>query len=139
MKVIDFLVAEDIRTEVGNKHSVMGLFTDSITIGVPAAVKWPMAFRLASLIRLEFGPADPTEFGFCFRILWGAEELARFEGGGSKGGAETSIVTLPLVANAVALKGAGAFSFEIEIKDGARVAFVEQLRPMNVIVNMLDA
>ena len=138
MKIIDFLVAEDIRNEVGNKHSVMGLFTDSIAIGVPAAVKWPIAFRLAMMVRLECEPGDPKEFTFCFRILWGAEELARFDGGGAQGGDESSILTLPLVAPAVPLKGPGAFSFHIEIKAGDRVLLSQHLRPMGVVVNTVE-
>ena len=32
MKVIDLLMGEDIRHEVGNKYSLMGIWADSVTL-----------------------------------------------------------------------------------------------------------
>jgi hypothetical protein len=141
MKVYDFLVGEDIRTEVGNKHSLMGLFGDSLTFTVPAeAVASPIALRLAFFLRLEFGPTDPDSFSFQFKIFSQDKEVAGFEGSAAKQPGSGGLVVLPLVANLLQMPvvlGTNEVRFRLTVKDAAttKEAFSDFLRPITFVVN----
>jgi hypothetical protein len=56
MKVVDFLICDDIRTEIGNKHSIIGLYDDAITFNVSIAEKgkWPKIIKLGIFIKARF-------------------------------------------------------------------------------------
>jgi len=60
MRLVNFLVCDDIRNEIGNNHSVMGIYDDSINFAVPIANKgvWPKGNRLGIYIKAKF---DSTE------------------------------------------------------------------------------
>jgi len=55
MKLIDFIICDDIRIELGNKHSLMGIYEDAINFNVSAREigKWPKAMRIAFFIRIK--------------------------------------------------------------------------------------
>ena len=54
MKLKDFIVCDDIRTEINYKVSIMGVYDDIINFLVPksAANVWPKILRLGLFIRL---------------------------------------------------------------------------------------
>jgi len=56
MNLINFIVCDDIRLEVGNKHTIVGLYDDSIKFPVQAGEsgKWPKRIRLGIFIRARF-------------------------------------------------------------------------------------
>ncbi len=134
MKVIDFIVADDIRTEQGNKYSVMGIYSDCITMSVPAEVKWPIGFRFASFVRLELGRGDPDALRFEFKIFSGDRDVAGFAGAVVKA-PDTNIVTLPLVVSFLPLAGAGELHFRFRVLDDAGQELLsENLRALRVVV-----
>lgn len=132
MKITDFVLAEDIRFEIGNKCSIIGVFGESITMTVPQSTKWPIALRLATFVRLELTETDPLRFHFVFHIGWENEEVVRLEGEGSRG-AQDHIVTLPLNST-VPLRGPGVLSFALDLTDRGQALFSERLRPMRIDV-----
>lgn len=136
MKLVDFLLAEDIRSELGNKHSVMGVFGDSITLSIQENARFPLPFRLASFIRLQFDDDDPEEFSFVYDIHWDSDRLAHFEGTGMKD-ANHSLFALPLVAAVIPLHGAGQFRCHLQLKAGDRVIFNQDLRPLRVVIEFV--
>lgn len=53
MKVIDLMMGEDIRHEVGNKYSLMGIWADSVTLSGPGGkVQFPVPLRMATFARV---------------------------------------------------------------------------------------
>ena len=122
MKLRDFLVAEDIRAELGNKHSVIGVFGDSIGIAAPAL---PAMTRLAFFIRLDYDQGDPESFSFEFKVLWDTQDFASFGGGGVRTPDET-ILTLPLVANVLTFPGSGTLNFNLRVTDSSGNALLEE-------------
>ena len=47
MKITDFIICDDVRMEIGNKISIMGIYNDSIILSVPGAeTTWPVPLRL---------------------------------------------------------------------------------------------
>jgi len=55
MKLIDFIICDDIRTELNNKFSLMGVYNDAFNLFVPNEVvdKWPKSLHLGFFIRLD--------------------------------------------------------------------------------------
>ncbi|RUR20587.1 hypothetical protein ELY21_00430 [Legionella sp. km535] len=74
MKIIDAIFCEDIRFELNNKLSLMGLYSDQIifqTNGSAAAeIQWPIATTLALLLRfkIEKNEKHPDQFKFEYLI-----------------------------------------------------------------------
>ncbi|MBI9100979.1 MAG: hypothetical protein JEY99_01085 [Spirochaetales bacterium] len=60
MQIKDFLFCDDIRAEIGNKHSLMGVYGDELNFasqpGKP--VKWPMNKPLGLFIKLIIDDSD---------------------------------------------------------------------------------
>ena len=54
MKLKDFIICDDIRTEIGNKFSLMGIYNDALNFTVPEnlADSWPKMVHLGFFIRL---------------------------------------------------------------------------------------
>ena len=56
MKLIDFIICDDIRTEISNKVSLIGVYNDALNFVVPekAVNTWPKGLRLGVFVRLDF-------------------------------------------------------------------------------------
>jgi hypothetical protein len=56
MKLNCFLICDDIRNELGNKQSLIGVYDDVINFSVTQADigKWPKVIKLGLYIKLEF-------------------------------------------------------------------------------------
>jgi hypothetical protein len=56
MKLNCFLICDDIRNELGNKQSLIGVYDDVISFSVPQTDigKWPKVIKLGIYIKLEF-------------------------------------------------------------------------------------
>jgi len=61
MKLKDFIICDDIRTEINNKVSLIGVYNDALNFVVPerAINTWPKILRLGLFIRLDI--EDPEE------------------------------------------------------------------------------
>ena len=100
MDILDFIVCEDIRQEIGGKCSIVGIYNDTIVLnGLPKDVQWPIALRLGVFVRLLRDETEelPTDF----RLKISHEEngvIAAFEGKINGDKAKTRHIVLPLVA-----------------------------------------
>ncbi|MCK4796008.1 MAG: hypothetical protein KAT05_01435 [Spirochaetes bacterium] len=56
MKINSFIVCDDIRTEIGNKHSLIGVYDEVINFFVTPDKKntWPKAMKLGFFIKISF-------------------------------------------------------------------------------------
>jgi hypothetical protein len=56
MKLNCFLICDDIRNELGNKQSLIGVYDDVISFSAPQpnVGKWPKVIKLGIYIKLEF-------------------------------------------------------------------------------------
>jgi hypothetical protein len=69
MKIIDFIVCDDIRRELRNKNTLVGVYFDDLIIQRAPGVdpKIPVSLRLAVFIRLKMEKNDtifPDKFNF---------------------------------------------------------------------------
>lgn len=55
MKILDFIVCDDVRQEIGNKHSLMGVYNDQIVLQAKSIseFKFPMALKCAFYLRID--------------------------------------------------------------------------------------
>jgi len=54
MKLKDFIICDDIRSEVNNKYSLMGIYNDALNFYIPEkfADSWPKAIHLGFYFRI---------------------------------------------------------------------------------------
>lgn len=81
MKLIDTLFCDDIRFEVNNKSSLMGLYNDRIKFNLGnAEVKWPLPIKLCLLLRFELESTDPYPDTFEFEYLLNGKNIFKING-----------------------------------------------------------
>jgi hypothetical protein len=122
MHLNDFIIADDIRHELGNKISILGIYQDVITLNIPQDMDGAIPLRLGFYIRLRLdsGDAEPTKFEMY--LTFNSEELARFEGKILKV-EESSVLVLPLIANMLPITQYGVIKFDLKIMNEAELLF----------------
>lgn len=70
MKITNFIICDDIRMEAGNKHSLMGIYSDSIKFHTmpDQSDKWPKAIRLAIFAQIELEKKEKLNDFQSFKI-----------------------------------------------------------------------
>ena len=66
MKLQTFIVCDDIRNEIGQKHSLIGVYDDRILFNVTPDKKntWPKQMKLGIFAKISFGELTPKSFSF---------------------------------------------------------------------------
>lgn len=136
MIVKNILVGEDIRHELGNKLSLMGIFGGSLNADIPkeapkeAEVRIPFAF----LITIEnTDPAnDPKDFKVNINILVGANKLASMAAQIESGGKDR-VMHLPVPKLEIGFKETTKVSVQVEIiKNGNKVSDSTAVLDINI-------
>lgn len=132
MKLIDFIIAEDIRFEAGNKFSIMGIYSEEIRITLPEDVQWPLLFRFGIFIRLELEASDVIPSRFVLNVNHNNNNIAQLSGEIElKDRVQT--LTLPLVINPFPMPGFGTIQFNLEMhKDEKKL--IEKTHSLQVIL-----
>jgi len=60
MKIVSFLVCDDIRSEMGGKHSLIGVYSNSIEFQVTPEKKdqWPRKMKMGIYVRIKLEDSD---------------------------------------------------------------------------------
>lgn len=120
VRLIDFVVCDDIREEKSGKLILVGAYPDGIAVGVAATDRPSLLSRLGLYIRLLFDADEPTPDRFRVSCRIGDAELFAFRGTISVTKPQRP-VTMPLVtATPIALKP-GELSFELTFWRGEEV------------------
>ncbi len=115
MKLTDFILCDDIRQERGDKLSLMGVFTDNITLQVPTHTPRPFGFKLMAFFRVLIEAADQTmPDQFRVSVKGSANENVTIEGGINITG-RIRMLQLPLPLVPLAVQGDTTLSFEIQL------------------------
>ncbi|NQT61215.1 MAG: hypothetical protein HQ557_19790 [Bacteroidetes bacterium] len=66
MKLQTFIVCDDIRNEIGQKHSLIGVYDDRILFNVTPDKKntWPKQMKLGIFAKISFEELTPKSFSF---------------------------------------------------------------------------
>lgn len=71
MKIVSFLVCDDIRNEMGGKHSLMGVYGNSIEFHVTPENRnqWPKVMRMGVFASVNIGDDDRKKHITSFSLL----------------------------------------------------------------------
>ncbi len=117
MRVNDFLFCEDVRQELGNKVSAMGLFGDDITLNQVSLTNAPVGMRLGFYLRCTLDSTDVVPNRFVLSLRHGATAL--LEGGGALiVGDATKPIAIATTLPAFVIPGSGELTFEISLYQG---------------------
>lgn len=126
MKFLDYIIAEDIRFETGNKISVMGIYSDEMRLTLPDDFQWPLLFRFGIFIRLEIEDSDVIPNRFVLNVDHNNNNIAKMNGDIElKAPASLHILSIPLVINPFPLPGYGTIQFNFEIYKDAKKLIAE--------------
>ncbi|MCD6584815.1 MAG: hypothetical protein J7K96_03535 [Desulfobacteraceae bacterium] len=124
MHLIDFIIAEDIRREMGNKVSVMGIFNDDITLN-PIPPKWPIPMHIGILIRIRVEDTDQKPDKFSIKISVDGNKVAHMDGEISST-EKIGLLALPLVIKTLPIPGPGILQFDFSLLSGDEILLTEQ-------------
>jgi hypothetical protein len=115
MKFTDYIIAEDIRFETGNKFSVMGIYSDKVLLNLPSDTQWPIPFRFGIFVRLKIEETDVIPTRFLLEVDQDGNNIAQMNGNIEIHTKSVRTISLPLVLNPFPLPGYGAMRFKFEI------------------------
>lgn len=116
MRLLDFVICDDVRQELGNKLSLMGVYTGTYII--PAnMVKWPFPTRFGFFIRLLLQGEQPGH-DFEFHVMRLGETKVKLEGSIQNMEPEKPI-TIHFNLSPFFIKEAGTLDFELRFPKGA--------------------
>lgn len=119
MKIHDVIVCDDIRTEIANKFSLIGIYFDKIRLTGESIPAFPIPFRLGLMIRILLSESDSFPQEFKIRYKLNNEELMVVEGNVKLDkGNKVRALNLPIIA-VVPIPKLGTLKFSIEFtKEG---------------------
>ena len=129
MKISNFIICDDIRYEIGNKMSLMGLYDSSIEFNVPSSHNaWPQALKLGFFIKISKDSTEETPVSFIIKMVSkdAVVELGKGKLGIPKDGVQT--FTLALVNNHVQFTQPGNVNFVFEFYN-EKNELIEKLNP----------
>jgi len=141
MKILDFVLCDDIRREEGKKSSLMGVYGDGITLTLPPGAMptqgRQIGLRLGIFVRVALEDEDSLPDRFNIQILNGTDEVAKFEGQiGIK--ERPRILTFPLMANPLPIPGQCQLTFKATFSSGD-ATILEHALPYPVTISVVEA
>ena len=119
MKLVSFIICDDIRNEIGNKHSLIGVYDDSIEFGVSPKKKniWPKSLKLGIFSRILFTDEELKQNIHSFNLsVKYNDELIELGNGILPDGLlnQSNKITIAIVNNNFIFKEAGQLNFIIK-------------------------
>ena len=124
MKLIDFIVCDDVRQEIGNKFTLIGVYDRDIRIQTkdPSALTWPLPTNLALFFRVQLEPSDSGLDTFELSVTHDEKELAKIQGGVASINRDKAI-TINARMPGFPLPGPGLLKFQLKFSDHGKTIF----------------
>ena len=113
MKIKSFIICEDIRRELGNKSSLMGVLSDSLNFEGANANEWPKVINLAAFVQISLEDVIPSDFSI--RVTLEGEEIANLKSD-LEIKKDTQYLNLPITMYAFPLKSKGMLIFDLKLQ-----------------------
>lgn len=128
MTILDFLLCEDIRHEVDNKMTLIGvLATQQLTIRIPPNEedKWPRTTKLSAFIRLRIEDSDMMPDKFELQFIYEDKVISSLKGVIPSPPTTTKLSKLNLVlsSNNFPIPGPGRIVFRLTLFHGEHLIF----------------
>ncbi len=136
MKVLDFIICDDVRQEIGNKFTLVGIYDSDIKVQTkaPETLKWPLPMSLALYGRLQPEAREPGFDAFEIRILHEGKELAEIKGTVKMTPTDKTIPIHIRMPN-FPLPGPGKLTFFLKTSHQGKVAFDSEM-PRSITVSV---
>jgi len=124
MKLVDFIVCDDIRQEVGGKVTLVGVYEDRLMINVPNpdAMRWPAKLKLGFFIRLLNDGTAPAMDNFDLQVHCDKKTICRLSGP-LKIKKQRGLMNLFFVNSAVRFPSEGTLSVTLLFKKSDDVVY----------------
>ncbi len=137
MEIIDFIVCDDIRYEIGNKVTLVGVYGEAIVFGEKdiSDVKWPKAMRLGIFMRSLFTPEEPFPNKFEIDILYDGEKKLSIPGVIKRevnAAQKEFMISVAVVAGSFPFHGVGPISFKLKYFENDKL--IAEATPANKII-----
>jgi len=116
MKLIDFIVCDDIREEVSGKQTIVGVYSDLILHLSKNKPSWPLKMKLGFFLRFKIEKEDQLPDSFIFDALNGDNVIATSSGNLNPLPNGTEYVVMPLIHGNFPIQMAGKINFKITFK-----------------------
>jgi len=128
MKLIDFIVCDDIRQEIGGKVTLVGVYEDRIMINTPSreAIRWPVQLKLGFFLRLLNDDTAPDMDNFELQVTSNKKTICRLSGP-LKIKKQPGLMNLFFVNSAVKFPSEGRLSVALIFKKAEDVVY--EIRP----------
>jgi len=139
MKLVDFIVCDDIRQEVGGKVTLVGVYEDRLMINAPDpdAVRWPVKLKLGFFIRLLNDGSAPAMDNFDLQVQCDKKTICRLSGP-LKIKKQRGLMNLFFVNSAVRFPSEGTLSVTLLFKKSDDVVY--EIKPdLNIKVAVAAA
>ncbi len=127
MKLIDAIFCDDVRYEMNNKLSLMGLYSDRIILRVDnePEIKWPVPMNLSLLLRFRLEQEKNQPDHFDFEYVLNDKSIAKIHGDFNSKVSSQSLFTLPIRGIVIPLE-LGDLGFSIKIYGGKKLLLSEE-------------
>ncbi len=118
MKVQSFIVCDDIRAEVGGKHTLVGVYDEQINFRVTPDKKdtWPKVLKLGFFVKIII-EGDSAKF-FTFNVELGQKKQSLLETAKiPKLKTNPDMITIVYIVNGFKIHEAGAMQFSFDFLD----------------------
>ncbi|MES2217176.1 MAG: hypothetical protein V4501_02060 [Pseudomonadota bacterium] len=129
MKFIDVLFCDDIRLELNNKVSIMGLYNDRIVFrsSDKSKLEWPIKMDLSMLVRFSLRKNDKHPINFIFECFSNENSIVKIDGTTDLATCVGSVFSLVLKTKNINLElGDLGYLFKIYDKDNEYLSKVNK-------------
>jgi hypothetical protein len=118
MKFIDVLFCDNIRVEINNKLSLMGLYNDRIVFHThdQTKIEWPVNMDLAMLVRFSISEKEKYPIAFTFECFSNDKSVVKVDGNVDLASTDGSIFSIILNTKNIPLSS-GDLGYSIKIYD----------------------
>ncbi len=125
MKLLDFIVCDDIRQEISGKHILIGIYYDMILHKQKEELKWPLKFKLGFFIRIKLEKSDPVPDSFNVEFIHKDNKFKTIKGNLKIIG-KTEYIVLSLIHGGFPIPNIGKINFRITLKRDNHVIWKEE-------------
>ena len=136
MKFYDIIFCDDIRDEINNKKSLVGVYNDRIVFHTnqKVEIQWPVRTRLSVLLRFKLDSADQYPDKFEFEYFMNDKSIAKVEGALKIDSSRfQEQISLPLKAEGIPLE-LGKLGFSIKLYKGNKLLLSEEDKQAMVVL-----
>ncbi|MCP4714554.1 MAG: hypothetical protein GY868_05500 [Deltaproteobacteria bacterium] len=135
MKIIDFIVCDDIRQEVGGKVTLVGVYADRLMVQAPEEqdTTWPLRLKLGFFMRLYNEDQAIEADSFELEVLYNGDTVLQKIKGRMAVSPDKRLINIYFVNNRFSIPGEGDLDLRLVFrKEGRKVLEISPDVPFKI-------